>query len=201
MKRPIVLLALLFGSGCGSATASEFNPLDFYVGASVGRSDDRTSIAPDPLYRFDASDTGWKVLIGLRPIPLIAGELSYVNFGHPTSVTNVGAYTLRANALQRAETLSGLIFAPIPLPALDVYARLGLARLDVGSNGSLSCNPGYECPADVLPLAFDRTHYDFLWGAGAQLKFSPFALRLEYERIDDARGNPVLLSAGVTWTF
>jgi hypothetical protein len=50
-------------------------------------------------------------------------------------------------------------------------------------------------------LAFDRTHTDFLYGAGAQLKLSALAVRLEYERIDDARGNPDLLSVGVTWTF
>jgi hypothetical protein len=34
-----------------------------------------------------------------------------------------------------------------------------------------------------------------------QWKLSALALRLEYERINDGRGDPDLLSAGLTWTF
>jgi hypothetical protein len=201
MRSAAFLVALVLGSGGASAAASDFNPLGFYVGGSVGRSDVRTSIGSFPLYSFDETDTAWKALVGLRPIPLISAELAYLDFGHPTSSTNLGPDTLQANALQRAATLSGMVFAPIPLPVLDLYARVGIARLQSSGNGNFQCNLGYSCPYLFQYLAFDRTHTDFLYGAGAQLKFSALAVRLEYERIDDARGNPDLLSVGVTWTF
>lgn len=104
--------------------------------------------------------------------------------------------------MQRASTLSGLVFAPIPLPVIDLYARAGVARLQSSGNAYLQCNPGYLCAAIVLPnLGFNRTNTDFLHGAGMQLKFSALAVRLEYERINDSRGDPDILSAGLTWTF
>src|ERR1700721_3027199 len=171
MKSPAFLVALVLGSGGASGAASDFNPLGFYVGGSIGRSDVRTSIGSSISYSFDETDTAWKALVGLRPIPLISAELAYLDFGHPTSSTNLGQVTLQANALQRAPTLSGMLFAPIPLPVLDLYARVGVARLQSSGNGNFQCNPGYSCPFLFQYLAFDRTHTDFLSGAGRQLKF------------------------------
>lgn len=202
MKSLAYLLALIVGSSGAYAAASDSNLLGFYVGGSVGQSDVRTSIGSYPPYSFDKTDTGWKALVGIRPIPLTAAELAYIDFGHPTSSTNLGpAATLHANALQRAPTLSGLIFAPIPVPVLDLYARAGVARLQSSGNGNIQCNLGYPCPLYVQYLGFDRTTTDFLYGAGVQLKFSALAIRLEYERIDDARGDPELLSVGLIWKF
>jgi hypothetical protein len=42
---------------------------------------------------------------------------------------------------------------------------------------------------------------DLLYGAGVQLKFQALAVRLEYGRTNDSRGDPDLLSAGLTWMF
>lgn len=81
------LLTLILGFGCAQAGASDSDPLGFYVGGSVGRSNVRTTIRASA---FDGSHTAWKALIGLRLIPLIAAELAYVDFGHPNSSTNSG---------------------------------------------------------------------------------------------------------------
>jgi opacity protein-like surface antigen len=201
MKTFALLVALILVAGGGPAGASDFNPLGLYIGGSVGRSDVKTSIVSSPLVGFDETDTAWKALVGLRPVSLLAAELAYVDFGHPTSSTNLGVATRYENSLQKAPTLSGLVFAPIPLPMLDLYARVGIARLQSRGNEHFQCNPSSLCLAAFPYVAFDRTHTDFLYGAGAQLKLSALAVRLEYERIDDALGNPDLLSLGVTWTF
>lgn len=202
MRRAAIGAFVSIAVGASCAGASDFNPLGFYVGASVGRSDVRTEIPINPPIPFDEHATGWKVMAGLRPIPVFAAELAYADFGHPTLSTNLGAFTLHADALQRAETLSGLVFVPLPLPLLDVYARAGIARLQSSGNPYLYCSPGNMCPLIPYPdLRFNRTNTDFLYGAGVQVKFSALALRLEYERINDSRGDPDLLSAGVAWTF
>ena len=200
MKYKALLLVLALVFGCTYAIASDFNPLGFYVGGSVGPSNVRTAIAPAfqfPGYDFDQSSTGWKALIGVRPIPLIAAELTYVDFGHPRVSPNP---YLEVDALQRAQTLSGLVFAPIPLPMIDLYGRAGVARLQSSGTPYVRCPPGLFCP--VFPdLHFNRTNTDFLYGAGAQWKISALAVRVEYERINDSHGDPDLLSAGLTWTF
>ena len=210
MKRLVLsLLAMAIGIDSAHAVASDFSLLGLYIGGSVGRSEVRTRVAlPLPglsPYDFDQSDTGWKALVGLRPIPLFAAELAYVDFGHPTLSTTLGlgAYRWHADVLQRAQTLSGLIFVPIPIPMLELYGRAGIARLQSSGNpNDLECAPGYECPLIAYRnVRFNRTNTDFQYGAGLQLKLSKLAVRVEYERINDSRGDPDLLSAGLVWTF
>ena len=204
MRCGALLLILTLGLGCGDTFASDFNPLGFYIGGAVGRADVRASSVASlyPPYEFNQSDTGWKVLVGLRPIPMVAAELAYVDFGHPGSQANLApSTTLHYDLLQRAQTLSALVFMPIPLPLLDVYVRAGLARLESSGNGSLQCNLGYTCALIIQDLRFNHTNVDFHYGAGLQAKLRMFAVRLEYERIKDGRGNPDLLSAGLLWTF
>lgn len=151
-------------------------------------------------YEFDHANTGWKALLGVRPIPLIAAEFAYVDFGHPTVSANLGLYSLRADVLQRAQTLSALIFAPIPLPLLKLYGRAGVARLQSSGNPYLYCPSGYMCPLIPYPdLRFNRTNTDFEYGAGLQVRLPALAIRFEYECINDSRGDPDLLSVGLVW--
>lgn len=195
-RAALLLLPAALAPMC--AAASDFNPLGFYVGGAVGRSDVRTSVSPYQQYNFDQSDIGWKVLVGIRPIHSVAAELTYGDFGHPVSTTHFEAGTSYANVLQRAETLSGLLFAPIPLPMLEVYARAGIARLHSSGSQTDQCN---LCFIVRLPVQLNRTNTDLQYGGGLQVKLSALAVRLEYERIKDDRGDPDLLSAGVVWTF
>ena len=203
MKGRTFFLTLIFGSACAFTALAAPNPTGFYVGGSVGQSNVRTSTepisTPDSL---EQNDTAWKLLVGLRPIAPIAAELAYLDFGHLTAARNLGPTTLHASAQQRAATLSALIFAPLPLPVLDLYARAGVARLQDSGSLSLLCNPPYFCTRNIpLYLNFDDNNIDFLYGAGVQLKLSALAIRFEYERINDSRGDPDLLSAGLIWTF
>jgi len=205
MRGTSLLAAVPFVLAVRLVAASDLDPLGFYIGGAAGRAEVRSSITTQPSYEFDEHDAGWKVLVGVRPIRLFAAEIEYVDFGHPTATTaaaQLAPFTLYSDVLQRAPTLSGLLYAPIPLPYLDVYARAGLARLQSSGNPFLNCTSG-PCPqfAPYPSFPFDRTATDFLYGAGLQVKYSALALRLEYERINDSRGDPDMLSAGVTWSF
>ena len=55
---------------------------------AVGHADVRSTVRTDPTYEFHEPDTGWKVVIGMRPIGTLAAELEYVDFGHAHSTSN-----------------------------------------------------------------------------------------------------------------
>lgn len=196
-----LLFAVTFALFCTCASASDFNPLGFYIGASVGRSDVRTALPYANLAAFDEPDTGWKALIGIRPISVLGAELAYVNFGSPAATTSLSGLSMHSDVRQRAETFSGLFYLPIPVSLLDAYARVGIGRIE--SNGSINSFSSCSiCLQPVIaPVQFSRTDTDFLYGAGVQLKLSAFAIRLEYERFNAPQGDPDLLSAGVVWVF
>lgn len=204
MKSPAFLLALILGSGCASSAASDSNPMGFYVGGSVGWTDVRAGTREPPSFEvpeLDEHATGWKVLLGVRPVRLLAAELSYIDFGHPNGTANAGIYTWHSNVMQRASTLSGLLYLPIPIPILGVYARAGIARLESSGSSYSICSVG-PCPLIVIPpYRINSTNTDFLYGAGLQVRLSALSLRLEYERINASIGDPDLLSAGLTWAF
>lgn len=80
LATPLLALALLAPPGAHAADNG------FYLGGSVGRANVDLS---DAAIGFDEDDTGWKVFVGIRPIDLVAAEVSYTDFGRPAA--NVGA--------------------------------------------------------------------------------------------------------------
>jgi hypothetical protein len=153
------------------------------------------------------NDTGWKIMLGVRPISLIGAELEYVDFGHPTlSYTPVGVgLGWQADLRATARSAFGVLYAPIPVPAFDLYGKVGMSSLHstVNATGSWGCFPPAECVAVNQTAAFhlDRTDTDLAYGAGLQVKLAGFAIRAEYERIRESTGDPSLMSLGIIWTF
>jgi hypothetical protein len=166
------------------------DPLGFYLGASVGQS----TVKSDPI-SFSEHDHGWKAVAGIRPISLFGAEISYVDFGHPRSTQGVPLGFSNSAGASGAELL-GVVYFPIPVPLLDIYAKGGLARLDYRANSSSGC---LAC----TPFSSDSTENRFAYGAGVQLKLFGLsaAARLEYDRVSVRSGDPSLLSLGVTWKF
>lgn len=203
MLRAAVLMALPFAAGAMCASASDSNPLGLYLGGGVGRADVRSTVRMQPTTDIDESNTGWKAVVGVRPIRMLAAELEYVDFGHAHS--NVGRILIsESNTRQRASALSGLAYLPISLPFLDIYARAGLARLVSSGGNQVFCRPVpmMVCPFSVIaPSSFNRTDTDLLYGAGLQANLPAVAVRLEYERINDHFGDPDMVSLGLMWTF
>ncbi len=210
----VIAAIALLGSPGGAALADDL--LGMYVGGSVGQSNVRARhldfIGPYPPNPSPApvsvsrSATGWKVIAGVRPISLIGAELAYTDFGHPKASQGPPvAFGLAYNAGLRAKatTALGILYAPIPIPLLDVYAKAGVARLQtsVEAAGAFGCWTPLQCAAYPVTVHRDRIDARVAYGAGIQAKLSAIGIRLEYERISAAVGDPSLLSLGLTWAF
>jgi opacity protein-like surface antigen len=190
--------------------------LGLYTGASVGQSNVRASQlhfigpyppnpAPAPV-SISKSTTGWTVFAGIRPISLLGAELAYTDFGHPTASQGPpGGFGLayRASLRARATTAFGILYEPVPVRFLDVYAKAGVARLETTADatGAFGCWTPLQCAAYPVSARRGQTGARFAYGAGMQARLSKIGVRLEYERISAAAGNPDLLSVGLTWNF
>lgn len=194
MSRLIFGVVLLGGA---SACLADWDPLGLYVGAGVGQS----SLRQD-FYQINSHVTGWKVMAGWHPVSFFGTELEYLNFGSK-NVTYFTGDT--AHASTHAAAVFALGYLPLPEPWLDIYGKLGAARLQSNANGTVpgSCPPSE--PACLVPVPThtvnDTTSTRFAFGAGAQFKFGLPALRLEYERVTGSQGDQALLSLAVLVNF
>ncbi len=200
--------------GCGtSSDALADNALGFYLGAGAGESHLRTGaevidppsgISGGSDYRFDAHHSAWKVIAGIRPLSPLGVELQYMDFGKAsTGVAPTGGGTLLA-AQAAAVTVFGLGYLPLPVPFLDVYGKLGVARVrtslkEIGPIAII-------CPVDFTPCTpsiFNQVDWttNLAYGAGVQGRIRDFAIRAEYERISAGERAPDLVSLSLTWTF
>jgi hypothetical protein len=189
--------------------AEAADPLGLYVGAAAGQA----TIRADQLQFVNLegipvdvgstsirkNDTGWKTMLGVRPISLIGAELEYVDFGHADTQGFLGPYIYRADLRATALSVFGVLYAPIPVPAFDLYGKVGMSSLHSTVNEALftiDCFPTL-CPE---PIHRERTDTHLAYGAGMQARLARFAIRAEYERISASTGDPSLMSLGLIWT-
>jgi opacity protein-like surface antigen len=186
------------------AQGAAADPFGIYVGGAVGRAAVKVNDVGLVPLKFDQQHVGWKLLFGVRPVSILGAEFEYINFGHPSTVI---ANNVNTDAQVRGPALFALGYLPLPLPLVDVYGKLGLARLQTTATASpiaalgAPCNPRNPLPFTCGPEELDRTDNHFAWGAGAQIKFSHIAVRAEYERFSTSVGNPDFLSVGMIWSF
>jgi hypothetical protein len=182
------------------------DPLGLYVGTSAGQATiraDRLQLVNSlgtPVGVADSiakKDAGWKITLGMRPISWLGAELEYIDFGH-TSQTTLGT---QADLRATAASAFGVLYAPIPLPAFDLYGKVGKSRLH-GTVNEVSGAPP-DCFPIICPLYVHRDRTDMLlaYGAGLQVKQAQFAIRAEYERISASTGDPSLMSLGLIYRF
>jgi opacity protein-like surface antigen len=202
--RIALFAAFAIGSNLAQRVYAAGDPLGLYVGAGLGQSEVRVdgSVFDGPS-GFDAHRDAWKLLVGLRPTALFGAELDYLDFGHARFAGPPNAFgsALRADSHPKASALFGILYAPIPVPLLDVYAKAGIARLQTSVNANVYCAVSPCVVTAVAPIALRRTDAEFAYGAGVQFRFAAFAARLEYERINASTGDPDLTSFGITWSF
>jgi opacity protein-like surface antigen len=196
-----------------SSTASANNLLGLYAGGSVGQSHVRSQDSNDdnpgccmPL-KFDESRTGWTLFAGVRPIHVLGVEVAYIDFGSATAPSPIPAElvpTYIDNSKQRAAAVFGVGYLPLPLPFLDVYGKLGAARLHTEQQltvTSYACPPADLGPCGLYTFRQDQWSTNFAFGAGAQARLGSVAVRAEYEQVNSSVGNPNFLSLGILWTF
>jgi len=178
----------------GTARAAD-DLLGLYVGGSIGRSDihDAWAVTPRGTEDVVVRPTGWTASVGIRPLRYLGAEFQYLDFGNAQRDST----TVHTNA----EALSAVLYAPISVPFLDVYAKLGPAHWHSTVNGEIFA---LQCP-DILPhcgqIAVKQEGTDLVYGAGLQFKFGPGAVRMEYERIEAYSVYPYMYQVGLTWTF
>jgi opacity protein-like surface antigen len=196
-----------------SSKASADNLLGLYAGGSVGQSHVRSEDSNDgspgccQFLNFDESHTGWKVFAGVRPIPVLGVEVAYIDFGTVTAPSPFPSSFYPGfsdSSKQSAAALFAVGYLPLPVPFLDVYGKMGVARLHTEQRVTVT---PYACPpvgygsCGPYTLAQDQTTTNFAFGVGAQAKLGSFAVRAEYEQVTASGGDPSLLSVGLLWRF
>lgn len=209
------LLALLAAVGAGAASAAD-NLLGLYVGAGIGESTVRSDASYtfggyggygygydgyfDPTHHF-----AWKAMVGIRPLSLLGAELAYIDFGHPGSdgYNYNNSFYYGPDSHPRAVAAFGVAHVPLPVPFVDIFGKVGAARLHTEVNGfdGANCNTNQPCPQYLSAFSQNRWDTRLAYGAGVQTGFWGLSVRAEYERIDSPYGDPDVFSVGVTWTF
>ncbi len=196
-----VIAALAAGLALASRSARADDPLGFYLGGAIGQANVRLDQSvSDTATSFDEHHSGWKAMVGVRPISVIGAELEYIDFGKPSTTNTSGTGTTQTEAQSKAAALFGMVYLPLPVPFLDVFGKAGYSRLQTTADVvGVQCTLGAEHCGTLFAL--NRTDARLAYGAGAQLKFASIAIRAEYERIDASTGDPDMLSLGLTWGF
>jgi opacity protein-like surface antigen len=196
-----VIAALAAGLALASQSARAADPLGFYLGGAIGQANVRLDQSvSDTATSFDEHHSGWKAMIGFRPISVVGAELEYIDFGKPNTTNTSATGTTQTEAQSKAAALFGMVYLPLPVPFLDVFGKAGYSRLQTTADVvGIQCMSGAEHCGNLFAL--NRTDARLAYGAGAQLKFASVAIRAEYERIDASTGDPDMLSLGLTWGF
>ena len=206
MKRISWTFAALLALACGASTAAlAEDPLGFYVGGGVGESTIRSD---DPGYGlpgyFNDHQTAWQGVFGFRPLnSFIGAEVTYIDFGQPGHRYRDDPNFFGDDSHPRAPVLYGVAYLPIPVPYLDVFAKAGVARLQMTLTQFECTDIGTgPCHSFAAVGRDDITQTKFAYGAGVQSKF-PFGLtvRAEYERISSPFGDPDALMVSAFWRF
>lgn len=162
-----------------------------YVGAGVVQSDYGLE-NPGNLGPFDDEDSGYKAILGFRPLDSFGVELNYADHGNatvPSGIVCAQFITVPCpfESGLEAKTLSAFAVGYLAFPVIDLFAKAGATSWDFDVN-SLPVNSGF---------AVSESGTEFAWGAGAQAHFGSLAVRLEYEQlniIDDEKLGSVSLS-------
>lgn len=163
-----LLLALTLACGAGLAHAD--NGM-LSLGAGVSNDNLRDVAATNS----NLNSTSWKVWAGVRPVSMFAVEADYIDLGSQT-VNFMGVDTFsHTHAQYKAFAGYAVGFAPIPIPYLDVFGKLGLARWTLKGDGSTSGIVGPQ----FFSLSDNGTQ--FAWGVGTQVHVGNLGARLEYE--------------------
>jgi hypothetical protein len=158
----------------------------FYLGGAA------SDVSSDYAVAFSAGDAadddGFKLIGGIRPLDWLAIEANYVDLGTARVPLNVACVTTPcASQLSiDARAVSVSAVGLFTLPLVDLYARIGMSRWETERR-----------------IAFSQKDEgtDPTYGAGVQLRFGSFALRVEYERFDFGGDDADLRSVGFTYTF
>jgi hypothetical protein len=178
---------LLFSVALAAPGAAFAADNGFYLGLASSNVSSDYDLGP-----FDDGDVdddrGLKAIVGFRPLDSFAIEANYVDMGTSRAPLNIACITVPCptEATIDSELLSVSAVGLLPLPLVDLYARVGYSKWE----------------QELSPYGTQKLEgSDPTYGAGAQFRVGSFALRFEYERFDIDDNSADLVSVGFTYTF
>jgi opacity protein-like surface antigen len=165
MTKLLSILAL-----CAVSTAAGAADNGLYLGAGVGRS--KFSL-DSPL---DSTDTGYKLIAGVRLLDNLGVELNYADFGRAKVPSGILCVAIIGTNCPDTSNIDGKALTAyavgfVDLPVLDLFAKLGLSRTDATLR-----TPG------VPDFGASDKGTELAWGLGVQAHFASLGVRAEYER-------------------
>ena len=196
--RPLVCVMLL-AAAAGVARADDLT--GYYVGVAAGKA---WLDASDGLISGFGSDKhASEFIVGWRPIPELAAELDYINFGSSTGITTYqnSDRPLDSTASRKGLAAFAILYLPTPV-GVDFYVKAGVARLHTQVGTIVEpCPAGDTCPPLSNPLPVDSTGVGLAGGGGVMYRFRRLEARFDYARFAALGGNPYLMTFGLTYTF
>ena len=177
MRKAILFAAALLALPVLPAVAADNG---FYLGGSVGQANLQIDDLSDGISTgdFDADDTAFKLIAGIRPLDWLGVEAAYVNFGEPED-------TVLGQKLEaEGDGISAFAVGFLPTGPVDLFAKLGLISWDSKISGS-----------------FDDDGTDLAYGVGAQFRVLGLSIRAEYEKFEISDVDLDMISVGLTYTF
>ena len=190
----LVLLAL----AAGGARADDL--IGPYVGVTFGKA--WLDASNGLISGFGSDKSASEIIAGWRPIPELAAELEYINFGHEHGLTTYhnSNVPLANDASRNGVAAFGLLYLPTPI--VDFYLKAGIAKLRTQVYTIVgTCPMGGVCPPLVNPPPVDESSVGIAGGGGVMYRFRSLELRVDYARFASLGGNPYLVTGGLTWTF
>jgi opacity protein-like surface antigen len=177
MRKAILFAAALIALPVLPAVAADNG---FYLGGSVGQANLKISDITDGISTadFDADDTAFKLIAGIRPLDWLGIEAAYVNFGEPEDTV------LNQKLKADGDGISAFAVGFLPTGPVDLFAKVGLISWDSKISGS-----------------FDDSGTDLAYGVGAQFRVLGLSIRAEYEKFDISDVDLDMISVGLTYTF
>ena len=177
MRKAILFAAALIALPVLPAVAADNG---FYIGGSVGQANLKISDITDGISTadFDADDTAFKLIAGIRPLDWLGVEAAYVNFGEPEDTV------LNQKLKADGDGISAFAVGFLPTGPVDLFAKVGLISWDSKISGS-----------------FDDSGTDLAYGVGAQFRVLGLSIRAEYEKFDISDVDLDMISVGLTYTF
>ncbi len=171
----------------------DFTGPNFYLGASVGQSWIKNEIDG-----YHTNNFGFDVTAGVRALPWLGGEISYIDMGDSHDYYGNCFYGCDGDHHVRSQggAAFGVFYLPIPRSIAELYGKVGVARLQDRQSGF-----PYYCNTQCNYLVNEETNTGFAWGGGLQVHWWNFAFRAEYQQFQNQLGRPGLLTAGAFWNF